>query len=97
MPRIFRAIGEELNHRFNRKSAASGNEFVGFHGNGAVVIRDRRGTLKTEIPNVIEKSETFGNGPLAISSGAKQVDAAETMVNFTGWTLAAVAQDTCGV
>jgi hypothetical protein len=30
MPRIFRAIGDELNQRFNRKSAASANEFVGF-------------------------------------------------------------------
>jgi hypothetical protein len=92
MPRIFRAIGDELNQRFNRKSAAFGNEFVGFQSDGAIVVRDRRGTLKAEINNVIEKSETLGNDPLAIykPSGAKQVDAAKAMVNFTGWTFIAV-------
>jgi hypothetical protein len=34
--------------------------------NRAVVIRYRRGTLKAEIPNVSEKSETLGNDPLGI-------------------------------
>src|SRR5580692_7628007 len=92
MPRFFRAIGDELSSRLNRKNAASGNEFVGFQSDGAVVLRDRRGTLKAEIPNVSEKSETLGDDPLAIykPSGAKQVDAAKAMGNFTGWTYAAV-------
>jgi hypothetical protein len=65
MPRIVRAIGDEFNHRFDRKDNASANEFVGFQPNGAVVVRDRRGTLKAEIPNVSEKAETLGNDPLA--------------------------------
>jgi hypothetical protein len=41
---FLRAIGDELNQRFNRKNAAFGNEFVGFQSDGAVVVRDRRGT-----------------------------------------------------
>jgi hypothetical protein len=51
MPRFFRAIGHEFNHRFSVKNSAPGNEFVGFQGDGAVVLRDRRGTLKAEIPD----------------------------------------------
>jgi HK97 family phage portal protein len=92
MPRILRAIGDEFNHRFSRKDAASANEFVGFQSNGAVVLRDRRGTLKAELPNISEKSETLGADPLAIykPSGAKTIDAAKAMGNFTGWTFAAV-------
>jgi hypothetical protein len=61
MPRIFRAIGDEFNYRFNNKSGASCNEFVGFQGNGAVVVRDRRGTGKAEIPDISEKFETLGS------------------------------------
>jgi hypothetical protein len=92
MPRIFRAIGDELNQRFNRKNTAPVNELVGFQGNGAVVIRDRRGTLKAEIPDISAKSETMGDDPLAIykPTGAKAVDAAKAMANFNGWTYAAV-------
>src|SRR4051794_23583363 len=88
---FFRAIGDELQTRFNRKDVAPVNSFEGFQGNGAVVIRDRRGTVKSEIPNVSEKSEG-GSDPLAIyrPSGAKSVDAAKAMANFTGWTYAAV-------
>jgi HK97 family phage portal protein len=92
MPRFFRAIGDELNHRFSRKDTGSVNRFEGFQSNGAVVVRDRRGTLKAEIPNVSEKSETLGSDPMAIykPSGAKSVDAAKAMGNFNGWTYAAV-------
>jgi len=92
MPRIFRAIGDEFNHRFSRKDNASANEFVGFQGNGAVVVRDRRGTLKAEIPNVDEKSQTLGGDSLAIykPSGSKSVDAAKAMSSFTGWAFTAV-------
>jgi|ERR1700683_1721415 len=92
MPRFFGSIREEFATRFSRKDALSTNEFVGFQGNGAVVLRDRRGTLKAEIPNVSEKSETLGNNPLAIykPSGAKHVDAAKAIGNFSGWTFAAV-------
>jgi hypothetical protein len=92
MPPIFRAIGAEFNRRFTSKNVAPGNEFVGFQSDGAVVVRDRRGTLKAEIPNISTKSETLGSDPLAIykPSGAKQVDAAKAMGNFTGWTFAAV-------
>jgi HK97 family phage portal protein len=74
------------------KNISGGNEFVGFQPNGAVVVRDRRGTLKAEIPNVSEKSSTLGDDPMAIykPSGAKSVDAAKAMGNFTGWAYAAV-------
>jgi hypothetical protein len=77
---------------FRRKDTVPVNTFEGFQSNGAIVPRDRRGTLKAEIPGISEKSETLGNDPLAIykPSGAKQVDAAKAMANFTGWTLAVV-------
>jgi HK97 family phage portal protein len=57
-----------------------------------VVLRDRRGTAKAEIPNVDLKSHGMGDDPLAIyrPTGAKHVDAAKAMGNFTGWTYAAV-------
>jgi len=48
------------------------------------VLRDRRGTSKAEIPDVDFKSETLGD-PLATykPTGAKHVDAARAMDNFT--------------
>src|SRR5690348_13577117 len=68
------------------------NTFEGFQSNGAIVLRDRRGKRKAEIPDVDEKSLTLGSDALAIykPSGAKSVDAAKAMGNFTGWTYAAV-------
>jgi hypothetical protein len=56
------------------------------------VLRDRRGTIKSEIPDIDLKSETLGSDPLAIykPTGAKTIDAAKAMGNFTGWTFAAV-------
>src|SRR5579883_1501501 len=68
------------------------NRFEGITQEGAIVLRDRRGTLKAELPNITEKSETLGNDPLAIykPTGAKNIDAAKAMGNFTGWTYAAV-------
>src|SRR6266851_9987975 len=68
------------------------NRYEGFKENGAVILRDRRGTAKAEIPNVSEKGATLGDDPLAIykPTGAKSVDAAKAMGNFTGWTFAAV-------
>jgi HK97 family phage portal protein len=92
MPRIFRAIGDELSNRFSTKNAAAGNEFVGFQSSGAVVLRDRRGTLKAEIPQADEKGFSGGSDPLAIykPNGSKNIDAAKAMANFTGWAFAAV-------
>jgi hypothetical protein len=48
---------------------------VGFQGNGAVVLQDRRGTQKAEIPDVDSKGITMGDDPLAIykPTGAKQL------------------------
>jgi hypothetical protein len=40
----------------------------GFQGNGAVVLRDRRGTRKAEIPDVDSKGFSGGDDPLAITS-----------------------------
>ena len=55
------------------------NRFEGITQEGAIVLRDRRGTLKAELPNITEKSETLGNDPLAIykPTGAKNIDAAK--------------------
>jgi hypothetical protein len=68
------------------------NRYEGFQQNGAVVVRDRRGTLKAEIPDVDTKAFGMGTDPLAIyrPSSAKSVDAAKAMANFNGWTYAAV-------
>jgi hypothetical protein len=59
---------------------------------GAIVLRDRRGTRKAETPDVDTKSSTLSSDPLAIykPDGAKHVDAAKAMGNFTNWTYAAV-------
>jgi HK97 family phage portal protein len=89
---FFRAIGDELTSRFNRKDTAPVNAYEGFTGDGRVILRDRRGTRKAEIPDVDTKSGAGGSDPLAIykPSGSKSVDAAKAMANFTGWTYAAV-------
>lgn len=64
----------------------------GFKADGAVVVRDSRGTARAEIPSAYAKSETLGDDPLAIykPTGAKHVDAAKAMGNFSGWVYAAV-------
>jgi hypothetical protein len=92
MPDIFCAIGDEFKNGISRKETLPVNTFEGFQENGAVVLRDRRGTLKAETPGINEKSETLSQDPLAIykPTGAEQVDAAKAMGNFTGWAFAAV-------
>jgi hypothetical protein len=52
-------------YRTSRKDTLPVNRYEGFQGNGAVVLRDRRGTVKAEIP-ISTKSETLGDDPLAI-------------------------------
>jgi hypothetical protein len=91
MPGIFRAIGDEFKSRLGQKDTAPLNPYEGFNEAGAVVLRDRRGTRKAEIPEVSLKSEA-GSDPLAIykPSGAKQVDAAKAMASFTDSTYASV-------
>lgn len=68
------------------------NAYEGFKADGSVVLRDRRGARKTEIPDGDAKGFSGGDDPLAIykPTGAKQIDAAKAMANFTGWTYAAV-------
>ena len=63
----------------------------GFKDNGAIVVSDERGKSKAEFARS-EKAETMGDDPLAIykPTGAKAVDAAKAMGNFTGWVYAAV-------
>src|SRR5258707_14575394 len=89
MPTFFRALADRL-----EKNTQPLNRYEGFKGDGAVILRDRRGTAKAEIPNVSEKANggTLSDDPLAIykPTGAKAVDAAKAMGNFTGWTYAAV-------
>jgi len=74
MPRIFRAIGDEFKSRLSLKDTAPVNSYEGFTGSGAIVLRDRRGTSKAEVPEIAEKGFDGGN-PLAIykSTGAKAV------------------------
>jgi HK97 family phage portal protein len=87
-----------LNRIFTRSdnphgtSSASSNRYEGFNSAGAIVLRDRRGTSKAEIPEVDEKGFGGGSDPLAIYKpvGAKNVSAAKAMTAFTGWTFAAV-------
>jgi HK97 family phage portal protein len=88
MPRFLRAVAD----RFERKDSIAVNRYEGFTERGAVVLRDRRGTVKAEIPDVDSKGFSGGDDPLAIykPTGAKQVDAAKAMGNFTGWAFAAV-------
>jgi hypothetical protein len=91
MPRILSAIGDEFNSRLGRKNTASVNRYEGFQANGSVILQDRRGTAKVEIPEADEKGYDGGN-PLAIykPTGAKQVSPAKAMASFNGWTFAAV-------
>jgi len=51
---------------FGKKDTAPLNHYEGFTDTGRVVLRDRRGTRKAEIPDVELKSETHRVGsPLA--------------------------------
>ena len=67
------------------------NRYEGFQSDAAVVLSDRRGTVKAEMPEA-EGKGFGGSDPLAIwkPTGTKSVDAAKAMGNFTGWTYAAV-------
>src|SRR4051794_27248851 len=88
MPEFFNAVRRFVTA--DQKDTASVNSYEGFQANGAVVLRDRCGTAKAEIPEADEKG--FASDPLAIykPAGAKTVSAAKAMWNFTGWTFAAV-------
>jgi HK97 family phage portal protein len=90
MPQFLRTIADRI--EANRKGTITPNRFVGTTTQGAVVLEDRRGTRKAEIPNVDTKSSVLGNDPLAIykPDGAKPIDAGRAMANFNGWTYAAV-------
>jgi HK97 family phage portal protein len=91
MPRFISNIFSRTTNP-NTSETAPLNRYEGFNSNGAIILRDRRGTLKAEIPDVDIKSMGMGDDPLAIykPTGAKHVDAAKAMGNFTGWTFAAV-------
>ena len=67
------------------------NRYEGFNDNG-VILRDRRGTLKQEMPEVTEKGIAFGSDPLAIyrPTNTKDVNASRAMANFSGWVFASV-------
>jgi len=90
MPRFRRAVREFLTA--DQKDTLPVNRLEGFTSEGAIVLRDRRGTAKAEIPDVETKGMALGGDPMAIyrPSGAKSVDANKAMANFTGWTYAAV-------
>jgi hypothetical protein len=95
---FLRAIGDEFKNRLRQKDTASVNTFEGFQGNGAIVLRDRRGTAKAEIPEVAEKG--YGGGdPLAIykPTGAKSVSPQKAMASFNGITVTRPPIPTKGV
>jgi hypothetical protein len=77
MPQFLKAISDRL----SAKDILPINRYEGFTENGAIVLRNRRGTLKAEIPDVSEKGIQGGNDPLAIykPTGTKQVDAAKAI------------------
>jgi hypothetical protein len=77
MPEFLKSVVRLVTSR--PKDTAPLNGFEGFQGNGAVDVRDRRGTLKSEIPEVVEKS--IGDDPLAIYKrpGAKHVSPSKAM------------------
>lgn len=92
MDRFLNAIGWKTQNP-NSSGDVSLNKVDGFKSNGAVVLSDKRGTQKSEIPNVSEKaSYSGGDDPLAIykPTGAKSVDPSKAMDNFKGWVYAAV-------
>ena len=90
MPRLFSRILKAANP--HTTVTAPTHRYEGFTEDGRVVLSDRRGTKKAEIPDVSLKSETLGSDAMAIykPSGSKGVDAAKAIANFTGWTFAAV-------
>ena len=77
---------------FPTKDADRPRRLEGVTAEGRVVLTDFRGRREARFPEASTKSETLGADPLAIykPSGAKSVDAAKAMANFTGWTYAAV-------
>ncbi|HEX3861285.1 MAG TPA: phage portal protein [Stellaceae bacterium] len=90
MPRFTNFVREFFGAE--QKNADRVNRYEGFQSDGAIVLQDSRGTRKAEIPAAETKSAVVGDNPLAIykPTGAKSVDAAKAMANFTGWTYAAV-------
>jgi hypothetical protein len=71
---------EFLSRIFTRNDVVPDHQLEGFQGNGAVHLRDRRGALKAEVPDIAEKGmHGMGDDP-----------SSKAMANFTGWTFAAV-------
>jgi hypothetical protein len=58
-----------------QKDTAQLNRYEGFTGDGRVVLRDRRGTVKAEIPDVDTKGITMGDeslwGPVFLTARRK--------------------------
>jgi hypothetical protein len=69
MPRLFTAINKFLGA--DQKDTLPVNHYRGFKENGAIVLRDRRGTRKAEVPDVDLKAETLSDDPLAIVSARR--------------------------
>jgi hypothetical protein len=84
-------MDDEFKNRLGRKETVPVHRLEGFRGDGAVVLRDRRGTAEADFPDIDEKGLT-GSDPLAIYklTGAKQVDPDRALAAFNGWTFAAV-------
>jgi hypothetical protein len=54
MPEFLRGV-------FRRKDTASVNQYEGFQSNGAVALRDRRGTVKANFPGADTKGFSGGD------------------------------------
>jgi hypothetical protein len=90
MPDLLESVGRFFTR--SQKDTAPVNSYLGFTGNGAIIVRDRRGTAKAAFPDADEKGVSLGSDPLAIykPTGAKSVSASKALASFTGWTFAAV-------
>jgi Phage portal protein len=82
MSRFFNRIIDSV----SRKDIIPVNSYEGFPAGGQIVLRDRRGTVRAEVPHATEKSADMGSDPLTIyePTGAEAVDAAKALASFTG-------------
>ena len=73
MPEFLKSVARFVTA--DQKDTASVNTFEGFQSNGAIVVRDRRGTAKAEIPEVSEKGATAATRSQSTSPPARSPSA----------------------
>ena len=65
MPRFLSRILRRTDNPHSTSNVPA-NRYEGFNANGAIVLSDRRGTRKAEIPDVDTKALGMGSDPLKI-------------------------------